>query len=45
MKALVKESPKAGFTLKDVPVPVIRDDEVLIKVHRAGVCGTDVHIH
>jgi len=45
MKALVKESAAAGFALKDVPVPTIRDDEVLIRVRRAGVCGTDVHIH
>jgi len=45
MKALVKESAAAGFTLKDVPVPVIRENEVLIAVKRAGVCGTDVHIH
>ena len=45
MKALVKESPAAGFVLKDVPVPTIRDNEVLIRVRRAGVCGTDVHIH
>ncbi len=45
MKALVKESAAAGFTLKDVPAPTIRDDEVLIQVRRAGVCGTDVHIH
>ena len=45
MKALVKESAAAGFMLKDVPVPTIRDNEVLIRVHRAGVCGTDVHIH
>ena len=45
MKALVKESAAAGFALRDVPVPVIRDDEVLIRVRRAGVCGTDVHIH
>jgi threonine 3-dehydrogenase len=45
MKALVKESAAAGFALKDVPVPAIRDDEVLIRVRRAGVCGTDVHIH
>ncbi|MEK7239431.1 MAG: L-threonine 3-dehydrogenase [Gemmatimonadota bacterium] len=45
MKALVKESPAVGFVLKDVPVPTIRDDEVLIRVSRAGVCGTDVHIH
>lgn len=45
MKALVKETAASGFALKDVPVPAIRGDEVLIKVHRAGVCGTDVHIH
>ena len=45
MKALVKESAAAGFTLKDVPVPAIRENEVLIAVKRAGVCGTDVHIH
>lgn len=29
----------------DVPIPTIRDDEVLIRVRRAGVCGTDVHIY
>ena len=45
MRALVKESPVSGFTLKEVPVPEIRDDEVLIRVRRAGVCGTDVHIY
>lgn len=45
MKALVKETARPGFVLKDVPVPGIREDEVLIKVRRAGVCGTDVHIH
>lgn len=45
MKALVKESAGPGFVLKDVPEPTIRDDEVLIRVRRAGVCGTDVHIY
>ncbi len=45
MKALVKETAAPGFTLEDVPVPTIRDDEVLIRVRRAGVCGTDVHIY
>jgi threonine 3-dehydrogenase len=44
VKALVKATAAPGFVLKDVPVPGIRDDEVLIKVRRAGVCGTDVHI-
>jgi threonine 3-dehydrogenase len=45
VKALVKERPGPGFVLKDVPIPTIRDDEVLIRVRRAGVCGTDVHIY
>ena len=45
MKALVKERAAPGFTLKTVPEPTIRDDEVLIRVRRAGVCGTDVHIY
>ena len=45
MKALVKETAAPGFVLEDVPEPTIRDDEVLIRVRRAGVCGTDVHIY
>ena len=45
MRALVKAGPTAGFELRDVPVPGIREDEVLIRVRAAGVCGTDVHIH
>ena len=45
MKALVKRTAGRGFVLDDVPTPTIRDDEVLIRVRRAGVCGTDVHIY
>jgi threonine 3-dehydrogenase len=45
MNALVKESAGPGFRLAQVPEPKIRDDEVLIQVRRAGVCGTDVHIY
>jgi threonine 3-dehydrogenase len=45
VKALVKSSARPGFELRDVPVPTIREDEVLIRVRRAGVCGTDVHIY
>ena len=45
MKALVKASAGPGFVLKSVPEPTIREDEVLIRVRRAGVCGTDVHIY
>jgi len=45
VKALVKTTAGPGFTLQDVAEPTIRDDEVLIRVRRAGVCGTDVHIY
>ena len=45
VRALVKQTAAPGFVLADVPVPTIRDDEVLIRVRRAGVCGTDVHIY
>jgi len=45
VRALVKASAAPGFVLQDVPIPAIRDDEVLIRVRAAGVCGTDVHIY
>ena len=45
MKALVKTSAARGMVLTDVPEPTILDDEVLVRVRRAGVCGTDVHIY
>ena len=45
MKALVKQTAGRGLILTEVPEPRIRDDEVLIRVRRAGVCGTDVHIY
>jgi threonine 3-dehydrogenase len=44
MRALVKERPGPGMTLCDVPVPQYGPHDVLIKVHFAGVCGTDLHI-
>ncbi len=45
MKAIIKESPQKGAVLKDVEVPRIRDTEVLVKVKRAAICGTDIHIY
>jgi threonine 3-dehydrogenase len=45
VRALVKATAGPGFVLKNVAEPTIRDDEVLIRVRRAGVCGTDVHIY
>lgn len=45
MKALVKRSPGPGFLLADVPVPAIGPGDVLIRVEKAGLCGTDHHIY
>lgn len=45
MKALVKKESKPGLWLEDVPVPMIGINDVLIKVDRTGICGTDVHIY
>ncbi len=44
MKALVKAEPAEGLWLQDVPVPTIGINDVLIRVDRTGICGTDVHI-
>ena len=45
MKALVKARAEPGLGLEDVPVPTIGRDDVLIRVLRTGVCGTDLHIY
>jgi threonine 3-dehydrogenase len=44
MRALVKEKPEPGLWLRDQPVPEIGPDDVLVKVRKTGICGTDVHI-
>ncbi len=44
MKALVKAQAGPGLELRDVPEPVPRAGEVLIRVLRTGICGTDLHI-
>src|SRR3954453_3717885 len=45
MPALVKKDAAPGLWLQDVPVPVIGINDVLIKVLRTGICGTDLHIY
>ncbi len=45
MKALIKSRAEAGLWLEDVPEPKIGINDVLIRVHRTGICGTDVHIY
>ncbi len=44
MRALVKTRPGPGLELREVPRPSCGPNEVLIRVHHAGVCGTDLHI-
>ncbi len=44
MKALVKRKAEPGLWLEDVPRPEIGINDVLIRVWRTGICGTDVHI-
>ena len=44
MRALVKAAPGPGMALQDVPVPTCGPTDALIRVHHAGVCGTDLHI-
>ncbi len=45
MKALVKARAEPGLVVEDVPVPVAGRDDVLIRVLRTGICGTDLHIY
>lgn len=44
MKALVKAKRQEGLWLEEVPVPKPGKNEVLIKISRTAICGTDVHI-
>ncbi len=45
MKALVKREARQGLWLEDAPKPTCKDDEVLIKVEKTAICGTDFHIY
>ena len=44
MRALVKTKPGPGLSMENLPVPEIGPDDVLVRVRKTGVCGTDVHI-
>jgi threonine 3-dehydrogenase len=45
MKALVKKESRPGLWLQDVPEPKIGINDILIRVDRTGICGTDFHIY
>jgi len=44
MQALVKSAPAPELELRHEPVPEIGPDDVLIRVKKTGICGTDIHI-
>ncbi|MGI9484271.1 MAG: L-threonine 3-dehydrogenase [Hyphomicrobiales bacterium] len=44
MKALVKAKPEEGLWMETRPIPEIGPDDVLIRIHKTGICGTDIHI-
>jgi threonine 3-dehydrogenase len=45
MRALVKAERAEGLRLEDVPEPELGINDVLIRVHKTGICGTDLHIY
>ena len=45
MRALVKPTPGPGLVMTEVPEPSCGAGDVLVRVLRTGVCGTDLHIH
>ena len=45
MKALVKNISEKGIWLKNVAKPVIKKNDVMIKITHTAICGTDLHIY
>lgn len=45
MRALVKRSSEQGIWLEEVPLPEYGNNDLLIKIHKVAICGTDVHIY
>jgi threonine 3-dehydrogenase len=45
MKALVKSKAETGIWLEEVPIPEVGQQDVLIKIKKTAICGTDIHIY
>jgi threonine 3-dehydrogenase len=45
MKAIVKIKPEKGIWMTDVPMPKVGHNDVLIKINKSAICGTDLHIY
>ena len=44
MSTFIKAHACEGLWLQTAPVPNIQADDVLIRIHKTGICGTDIHI-
>ena len=45
MKALIKQSAEPGIAMGELPMPAVGHNDVLIKITKTSICGTDVHIY
>ncbi len=45
MKALVKLRPEKGIWMEEVPIPEVGVNDILIKIRKTAICGTDLHIY
>ena len=45
MKALVKAKAEEGIWLRDMPEPECGNNDVVVKIHKTAICGTDIHIY
>jgi len=45
MRALLKEEPKEGYVLREIPVPDPKPDEIQYKVEKVGICGSDIALY
>ena len=45
MKALVKTKAEQGIWLQDMPEPECSNNDVIVKIHKTAICGTDIHIY
>lgn len=45
MKALVKSKAEVGIELQDIAIPTMGQNDVLIKIKKTAICGTDIHIY
>ena len=45
MKAAYKSNREKGIKIIDVPIPKISENEILVKVKKAAICGTDIHLY